>query len=76
MDKEPIKNGSKDLSRIRLLKDEQIIELFGISKSCLYRWRKKGEIPFMKIGSTHFYLEDVILKMLYMRGGRLPDDEV
>tara|TARA_B100000949_G_C14195711_1_gene413747 strand:- start:602 stop:841 length:240 start_codon:yes stop_codon:yes gene_type:complete len=74
MRKEPTKERSKDLRQVRLVKDEQITELFGISKSCLYRWRKRGEIPFMKIGSTNFYLEDVILKMLYMRGGKLPDE--
>lgn len=74
MSKKPIENGSKDLMKVRLLKDEQIRELFGISQSCLYQWRKRKQIPFIKLGSTNYYLEDVILKMLYLRGGRFSQD--
>ena len=74
MSKEPIYNGYKDPRKVRLLKDEHIRELFGISQSCLYQWRKKKEIPFFKIGSTNYYLEDVIIRMLYLRGGKLPKD--
>lgn len=74
MSKKPIQNRAKDLKDVRLLKDEQIMEHFGISRSCLYQWRKRKEIPFTKIGSTNYYIEEVIVKMLYLRGGRLPKD--
>jgi len=79
MPTQPTKTGSKDLEKVRLLKDENIKKLFGISQSCLYNWRKKKKIPYIKVGGINYYLEDVILKMLYLRGGRLPkdfDDEV
>lgn len=74
MPTKPTKTGSKDLEKVRLLKDEDIKKLFGISQSCLYNWRKKKMIPHIKMGSVNYYLEDVILKMLYLRGGKLPDD--
>jgi hypothetical protein len=50
------------------------MDKFKISKSCLYRWRMSKKIPYFKIGSTNYYIEDVILKMLYLRGGQIPDD--
>lgn len=74
MSKKLGKNGPQDLKNVRLLKDEHIKELFGISQSCVYQWRKKKLLPFIKMGSLNFYIEEVILKMLYLRGGNLPDD--
>lgn len=80
MSKKPTNDRSIDLHDTCLLKDEHIMDLFGISKSCLYQWRKKKKIPFIKIGGLNFYIKEVILKMIYMRGGKLPkgydeDDE-
>lgn len=74
MSKQPTNNRPKGLKDVRLLKDEQIMKHFGISRSCLYQWRKRKEIPYTKIGSTNYYIEEVIVKMLYLRGGRLPED--
>lgn len=74
MPRKPTETGSKDLENVRLLKDEHVKKLFGISQSCLYKWRKKKMIPHFKMGSVNYYLEDVILKMLYLRGGKLPED--
>ncbi len=74
MSENPIQNRAKDPRKVRLLKDEHIMELFGISKSCLYRWRINGFIPFKKIGHTNFYVEHVILKMLYLGAGKLPKE--
>ncbi len=74
MSEKPTNNGSKDLKDVHLLRDEQILKHFGISRSCLYQWRKRKEIPFIKIGSTNYYIEEVIVKMLYLRAGRLPKD--
>ena len=74
MSQTPTNYRSKDLKHVRLLKDEEIMEHFGISKSCLYRWRKRKKIPYFKIGSTNFYIEEVILKMVYLKGGNIPDD--
>ncbi len=74
MSKEPTKKGSKGLKHVRLLKDEHIIALFDISPSCLYRWRTNKIIPYFKMGNTNFYLEDIILKMMYLRGGKIPED--
>jgi hypothetical protein len=74
MSKKPKINRSKALKDEHLLKDEQIRALFGISQSSLYKWRKNKQIPFFKMGGTNYYLEDVIIKMLYLRGGRLSDD--
>lgn len=74
MSKEPTKNGSKDPKKVRLLKDEEIRELFKISPSCLYRWRTNKIIPSFKMGNTNYYLEDIIHKMMYLRGGTIPED--
>lgn len=74
MSQQPTKNRSKDLCNVRLLLDKDLEDLFGVSKSCLYHWRKKKILPYIKMGSTNFYLEDVILKMLYLRGGRFKED--
>lgn len=75
MSEKPTKNGSKDPRKVRLLKDEHIMKLFGISQSCLYRWRQNGKLPFTKVGHTNYYVEHVILKMLYLRAGKLPNDD-
>ncbi|MEH6762976.1 MAG: hypothetical protein V7655_00625 [Aequorivita antarctica] len=53
MSKIPVKNRSKDLKDVYLLKDEQFMEHFGISRSCHYQWRKRKEIPFTKMVSTN-----------------------
>jgi len=74
MSKQPINNRSRDLKDVHLLKDEQIMKYFGISRSCLYQWRKRKEIPYTKIGSTNYYIEEIIVKMLFLRGDRLPKD--
>ncbi|MCG2420092.1 helix-turn-helix domain-containing protein [Aequorivita sp. F47161] len=73
MSKKPKKNRSKDLADIHLLRDEDVMKLFGISRSCLYRWRQKGIIPFKKMGSINFYIKEVIVEMLYRTAGRLPE---
>ena len=74
MSKKPTVKRSKDLKEVRLVNDEHIMKLFGVSKSCVYNWRKKKIIPFIKMGRVNYYLEDVILKMLYLRGGTLPEE--
>lgn len=75
MSKPPIINGSNDHRGTRLLKDEDVMALFRISQSSLYKWRTKKLIPYFKMGGTNYYLEDIIYKMLYLRGGKLPEYE-
>ena len=58
-----------------LLKNEEVMEYFKISRSCLYQWRKKGKIPYIKIGTLNFYIEEVIIKMVYIRA-KMFDEEV
>lgn len=72
MSKKPKKDRSNGLEDVRLLRDERIMKHFGISRSCLYQWRRCKKIPYTKIGSTNYYIEEVILKMIYLRGGVLP----
>ena len=67
------KDRPKKLKDLGLLKDEQVMEIFEISRSCVYQWRKKEVLPFIQLGSTHFYLEEVIIEMLYLRGGKIPE---
>ena len=59
---------------VRLLKDEEIMALFRISASCLYRWRTQEIIPYFKMGNTNYYIEEVILKMIEIRGRKIPID--
>jgi predicted DNA-binding transcriptional regulator AlpA len=75
MSKKPKKDRSKDLEDIHLYRDEDVMKLFGISRSCLHRWRQKGIIPFKKMGSINFYIKEVILEMLYRTAGRIPDTD-
>ncbi|MBT0607980.1 helix-turn-helix domain-containing protein [Aequorivita echinoideorum] len=48
----------------RLLNDEELMTLFGVSKCSLYRWRKKEYLPFIKMGGTYYYSEKIINKMI------------
>ncbi|MEC4048618.1 helix-turn-helix domain-containing protein [Flavobacterium sp. SUN046] len=44
--------------------DQDILRMFKISPSTLYRLRKKNEIPFSKVGGKYIYPKTLIHKIL------------
>lgn len=43
--------------------EAQVMLIFGVARSTLYRWRKKGLIDFERIGGTIYYPRITLLKM-------------
>lgn len=70
-----------NLNKFRLLRDDDIMSIFSISRTSLHRWKKNGYIPYLKIGSISYYLSEDIQKMLNTlsrntRRGKDPDDPI
>lgn len=49
------------------LREEDIMELLGLSKSTMGRLRRNGEIPHSKLGSTNLYIPKELKKFLKER---------
>jgi ACT domain-containing protein len=47
-----------------LIKVEDAIHLFKVSKVTLYKWRKKGVLPFYRISSRIYYKRSELLEAL------------
>lgn len=48
-----------------LIRIEKAVELFKVSKVTLYKWRKKGILPFYKVSSIVYFKKsdlDVLIK--------------
>lgn len=58
------KKSDSDWLKKIALKEEEVMEIFGISKSTIGRYRRNNEIPFSKVGGSYFYLPKAIKKML------------
>ncbi|HBT09511.1 MAG TPA: hypothetical protein DEB18_08425 [Leeuwenhoekiella sp.] len=37
-----------------------MVQLFQVTPSCLYRWRRKKVLPFLKVSYTVYYIKDEI----------------
>ncbi|UBZ12164.1 helix-turn-helix domain-containing protein [Leeuwenhoekiella palythoae] len=37
-----------------------MVQLFQVTPSCLYRWRRKKVLPFFKVSYTVYYIKDEI----------------
>lgn len=48
----------------RLLKIEEVSEIFGVSINTVHDWKKKGKIPFYRIGSRIFFKRSEIIRSL------------
>ncbi|MBK5214787.1 MAG: helix-turn-helix domain-containing protein [Flavobacteriaceae bacterium] len=46
------------------LREEEVMDLLGFSKSTMGRLRRSGEIPHSKVGGSYFYLPKALKKML------------
>lgn len=46
------------------LREEDVMELLGLSKSTMGRLRRNGEIPHSKLGSTNLYMPKELKKFL------------
>ncbi len=51
-------------TKAKLLTKNEVIELFSISLTTLYRWDKVGLLPIIRIGSRVYYLESDISKIV------------
>jgi hypothetical protein len=47
-----------------LLTDEDLMVIFGVSKSTLKRWRDKGILGFSKFGNINFYPSKLLKKII------------
>lgn len=41
--------------KLQLIDTNQLCEIFSISRQTLYRYEIRGDLPFIKIGSNHYY---------------------
>lgn len=48
-----------------LLDNYDVYRIFHVSRTTLYRWRKKKLIPFTQIQGKYFYLKEDILRTLF-----------
>ncbi len=48
----------------RIVDAKELQEILGISEASLIRYKKKGIIPFLKIGGSYRYNVDRVLKSL------------
>ena len=48
----------------RLLKITEAAKIFGVDRSALYRWQKKGIIKFIKVGNTNKIKESEVKRIL------------
>lgn len=46
------------------LTTKQLCEFLGITEPTVIRWRKKGKIPFMQIGSALRYDKEAVIKAI------------
>ena len=57
---------NKETSKItqQPLTTKQLCEFLGITEPTVIRWRKKGKIPFMQIGSALRYDKEAVIKAI------------
>ena len=49
---------------LELLTTADMVQLFQVTPSCLYRWRRKQILPAIKIGYSVYYLKEDIETIL------------
>lgn len=57
-------NMAMDKQKERLLSRKEVIEMFGISPTTLWRWQDYNQIKYKKIGNRNYYPEYEIRKMI------------
>lgn len=55
---------------VTLLTDHDLAQLFKVSLSSVYRWRKQELLPYFKMGNTCYYVQEVIVPLLVAKGSR------
>jgi excisionase family DNA binding protein len=48
----------------RPVTQKELSEFLGVTPQTIIRWRKKGKIPFIMVGSVPRYNKDVVIKAL------------
>lgn len=62
-----INNHKAPKPEIVLLTDADLVRLFQVTPSCLYRWRRKNVLPFLKVSYSVYYIKDEIETFLRHR---------
>ncbi|MEN8250125.1 MAG: hypothetical protein ABFS32_14430 [Bacteroidota bacterium] len=57
-------NTAMDKQKERLLSRTEVIEMFGISSTTLWRWQEYGYVKYRRIGNRNYYPEYEIRKMI------------
>jgi len=52
----------------KLMSDEELEKLLGVSKSTLYLWRRDGKLPYQRIGKRIFYKISDVEKAMGLTG--------
>lgn len=52
-----------------LLTEADMIRIFRVDRVTLYRWRRKGILPCVKISRNVYYLKPMICKILLVKSG-------
>ncbi|WP_417237333.1 helix-turn-helix domain-containing protein [Bizionia paragorgiae] len=46
------------------LREEEVMDILGFSKSTIARLRRNGELPYSKVGGSYFYLPKELKRLL------------
>ncbi|HLT07972.1 MAG TPA: helix-turn-helix domain-containing protein [Cyclobacteriaceae bacterium] len=59
-----------DIRQIDIIDGKELMTRLAISEPTLIRWRKRGKVPFMEIGSSIRYDWFKVLEALEKKGGK------
>lgn len=49
-------------SKLHLITTSEIMKRFGVSRTTVYLWRKKGLLPYRRLGKRIYFLENEVIK--------------
>jgi hypothetical protein len=58
-----------DFSQFDLINSRELSQKLGISIPTLFRWRKKGKIPYLRVGKSIKYNLGDVIKAIEVRRG-------
>ena len=64
-----IQPGSNNTNNEQPITTKEICNFLGITEPTIIRWRKKGKIPFLQVGSRILYQKSAVLKALENKKG-------
>ena len=64
----------KTLPEAGYIDNHDLLILLQVNARTLYRWRKKGLLPYRKLGTRFYYRADLIMKRFKMQSDEKDDD--